>query len=62
MPCWVLFSGGDGYEENFATYKSVLLVASVLYFVSGVTFAVQGGKKKGHGSISQQPSGSTLDL
>ncbi|MBN1442513.1 MAG: hypothetical protein JXA90_07380, partial [Planctomycetes bacterium] len=46
LPVWVFVAGADAYEGRFAFYKHALLVATIVYFVTGVIFAMQWDRRR----------------
>jgi len=46
LPIWVYVTGGGEYEENLAFFKKVLIVPTLIYFVTGTIWAVKRNKAK----------------
>ena len=44
LPIWVFVTGGSKYEQNFATFKSILIWPTLIYFVTGTIWAVKRNK------------------
>ena len=44
LPIWVYLSGPDVCEQNFATFKSVLIWPTLIYFITGTIWAVKRNK------------------
>jgi len=44
LPIWVYRTGGEDYEQNFAWFKQILIVPTLIYFVSGTIWAVKRNK------------------
>jgi len=44
LPIWVYVTGGKQYEQNFATFKNILIWPTLIYFVSGTIWAVKRDK------------------
>jgi len=44
LPIWVFVTGGSRYEQNFATFKNILIWPTLIYFVAGTTWAVKRNK------------------
>ncbi len=40
-PLWILIAGVDGYDERFATFKTWLIVPTLIYFVSGTFWTLR---------------------
>jgi alpha-beta hydrolase superfamily lysophospholipase len=51
LPLLVFFGGSDPvtYARNMDSYKTGLMVATVLYFVGGIVWTVQREKARGEG-------------
>lgn len=41
LPLWVYRTGGEDYGQNFAWFKQILIVPTILYFVTGTVWAVK---------------------
>lgn len=46
LPIWVYVTGGKQYDQNFATFKSILIWSTLIYFVAGTIWAVKRDKAK----------------
>ena len=46
LPIWVYVTGGSRYEQNFATFKNILVWPTLIYFVTGTIWAVKRNKSK----------------
>jgi NCS1 family nucleobase:cation symporter-1 len=46
LPIWVFVTGGSQYEQNFATFKNILIWPTLIYFVAGTIWAVKRNKSK----------------
>ena len=46
LPIWVYRTGGEDYEQNFAWFKQILILPTVVYFVTGTIWAVKRDKAK----------------
>jgi cytosine permease len=46
LPIWVYVTGGKQYEQNFATFKSILIWPTLIYFIAGTIWAVKRDKSK----------------
>jgi len=46
LPVWVYFSASDNYEQNFETFKTILIWPTLIYFISGTIWAVKRNKAK----------------
>jgi hypothetical protein len=46
LPIWVFVTGGSRYEQNFATFKNILIWPTLIYFVAGTIWAVKRNKAK----------------
>ncbi len=46
LPHWVYMTGGEDYEDNFATFKTILIWPTLIYFVTGTIWAVKRDKVK----------------
>ncbi|MHC4191500.1 MAG: nucleoside transporter, partial [Planctomycetota bacterium] len=44
LPVWVYVTGGSQYEQNFATFKNILIWPTLIYFVTGTMWAVKRNK------------------
>ena len=44
LPFWVYTTGGEDYEQNFALFKKILIVPTLIYFVTGTVWAVKRNK------------------
>jgi len=44
LPVWVYMTGGEDYEDNFATFKTILIWPTLIYFVTGTIWAVKRDK------------------
>jgi len=44
LPIWVFVTGGSRYEQNFATFKNILVWPTLIYFVTGTVWAVKRNK------------------
>jgi len=44
LPIWVYVTGDSRYEQNFATFKSILIWPTLIYFVAGTIWAVKRDK------------------
>jgi len=44
LPIWVYVTGGSQYEQNFATFKNILIWPTLIYFVTGTMWAVKRNK------------------
>jgi hypothetical protein len=44
LPIWVYVTGGGQYDQNFATFKNILIWPTLIYFVSGTIWAVKRNK------------------
>jgi len=45
LPIWVYLSSGGTYEQNLATFKKVLIIPTLLYFITGTIWAVKRDKQ-----------------
>ena len=41
LPIWVYRTGGEDYGQNFAWFKQILIVPTIIYFVTGTIWAVK---------------------
>lgn len=46
LPIWVYITGGEQYEQNFATFKNILIWPTLIYFVAGTIWAIKRDKAK----------------
>jgi NCS1 family nucleobase:cation symporter-1 len=46
LPIWVYVTGGSQYEQNFATFKSILIWPTLIYFVTATIWAVKRDRVK----------------
>ncbi|MCJ7776833.1 MAG: hypothetical protein MUP16_00730 [Sedimentisphaerales bacterium] len=46
LPIWVYVTGGKQYEQNFATFKNILIWPTLIYFAAGTIWAVKRDKAK----------------
>jgi len=44
LPIWVYVSGGEQYEQNMATFKSILIWPTLLHFIAATIWAVKRDK------------------
>jgi hypothetical protein len=44
LPIWVYVTGGSQYEQNFATFKNILIWPTLVYFITGTIWAVKRDK------------------
>ncbi|MBN2270143.1 MAG: hypothetical protein JXN61_05985, partial [Sedimentisphaerales bacterium] len=44
LPLWVYGTGGEDYQRNFAWFKRILIVPTLIYFVTGTIWAVKRDK------------------
>jgi len=44
LPIWVYRTGGENYEQNFQWFKQILIVPTLIYFVTGTIWAVKRNK------------------
>jgi NCS1 family nucleobase:cation symporter-1 len=44
LPIWVFVTGASRYEQNFATFKNILIWPTLIYFVAGTIWAVKRNK------------------
>ncbi len=44
LPLWVYRTGGEDYEQNFAWFKQILIVPTLIYFLTGTIWAVKRNK------------------
>ena len=44
LPFWVYTTGGEDYQQNFAWFKQILIVPTLIYFVTGTIWAVKRNK------------------
>jgi NCS1 family nucleobase:cation symporter-1 len=44
LPIWVFITGGSQYEQNFATFKNILIWPTLIYFITGTMWAVKRNK------------------
>jgi NCS1 family nucleobase:cation symporter-1 len=44
LPIWVYTTGGEDYQQNFQFFKKILIVPTLLYFVTGTVWAVKRNK------------------
>ncbi|MCX5637668.1 MAG: nucleoside transporter [Planctomycetota bacterium] len=47
LPIWVYVGGGKQYQQNFATFKSVLIWPTLIHFITATIWAVKRETKKG---------------
>lgn len=48
LPLWVYRTGGEDYEQNFAWFKQILIVPTLIYFVTGTIWMVKRDKGEEH--------------
>lgn len=46
LPVWVYITAGSSYDQNFATFRNVLICPTLIYFVAGTIWAVKIDKPK----------------
>ena len=46
LPIWVYVTAGKQYEQNFATFKNILIWPTLIYFVAGTIWAIKRDKSK----------------
>ena len=46
LPIWVYVTAPSRYEQNFATFKNILIWPTLIYFVTGTIWAVKRDKAK----------------
>ena len=46
LPIWVYVTAGRQYEQNFATFKNILIWPTLIYFVAGTIWAIKRDKAK----------------
>ena len=44
LPIWVYRTGGEDYQQNFAWFKQILIVPTLIYFVTGTIWLVKRDK------------------
>jgi NCS1 family nucleobase:cation symporter-1 len=44
LPIWVYVTGGKQYDQNFATFKNILIWPTLIYFISGTMWAIKRDK------------------
>jgi len=44
LPIWVYRTGGENYADNFEWFKKILIVPTILYFITGTVWAVKRDK------------------
>ena len=44
LPIWVYVTGGSQYDQNFATFKNILIWPTLVYFITGTIWAVKRNK------------------
>jgi hypothetical protein len=46
LPFWVFAGGGAEWESRLATFKTIALALTVLYFVAGVVWMSENEKRR----------------
>ncbi len=46
LPIWVYVTAGSQYDQNFATFKNILIWPSLIYFVAGTIWTIKRDKPK----------------
>ncbi|UCE99829.1 MAG: nucleoside transporter, partial [Planctomycetota bacterium] len=46
LPVWVYITAGSSYDQNFATFRNILICPTLIYFVAGTIWAVKIDKPK----------------
>ena len=44
LPIWVYVSGGEQYQQNMATFKSILIWPTLIHFITATIWAVKREK------------------
>jgi hypothetical protein len=44
LPIWIYVSGGEQYQQNMATFKSILIWPTLIHFVSATAWAMKREK------------------
>lgn len=43
-PIWIFLQGGEGFQARFDTFRTYLIVPTILYFIAGTTWAIKRDK------------------
>jgi NCS1 family nucleobase:cation symporter-1 len=43
-PIWIFTQGGEGFAERFATFRTYLIVPTIIYFIAGTVWAIKRDK------------------